>query len=136
MDALVKQAWVGALRSDRFRRGAGNLAKHGENGIEHCCLGVLCELAIEAGVQLDRQDDDFSLFFDGQESYPPRAVIAWAGLAGQVTSVGDVIVKSASVIPDDVRESITANDAPLTLGSINDHRVPWDVIAKVIDDQL
>ena len=41
------QAWVEALRSGKYKQGKGVLAN--DNG-EFCCLGVACELALEAGI--------------------------------------------------------------------------------------
>ncbi len=48
----IKAKWVAALRSGDFTQGVGNLAfkPDPESGMRHCCLGVLCELAIEDGV--------------------------------------------------------------------------------------
>ncbi len=37
----VKQAWLQALRSGEYKRAQGQLRKYSE----HCCLGVLCEVA-------------------------------------------------------------------------------------------
>jgi hypothetical protein len=41
-----RRAWVEALRSDKYKQGQGCLRL----GDRFCCLGVACELAVEAGV--------------------------------------------------------------------------------------
>lgn len=47
MNPRVKTLWVDALRSGNYKQGRGAL--HDViNG--HCCLGVLCDLAVKAGV--------------------------------------------------------------------------------------
>lgn len=42
----IKAAWVEALRSGKYQQGKNYLNSEGR----YCCLGVLCELAVEAGV--------------------------------------------------------------------------------------
>lgn len=45
MDAQVKAKWVAALRSGKYKQGQQNLkTKWLDNIVEHCCLGVLCEI--------------------------------------------------------------------------------------------
>lgn len=49
----IKERWVNALRSGKYRQGKTELVqpdcKLGE-GLVYCCLGVLCDLASEDGV--------------------------------------------------------------------------------------
>lgn len=40
MSKIVKQKWLNALRSDKFKQGQGALCEHGR----YCCLGVLAEV--------------------------------------------------------------------------------------------
>jgi hypothetical protein len=49
------QLLVAALRSGKYKQGIGRLVRITDNGKEHCCLGVACELYIEAGNKLDAQ---------------------------------------------------------------------------------
>jgi hypothetical protein len=46
MNQNIKQRWLEALRSGKYKRGTGTLkAKQlGEKGYRYCCLGVLCDL--------------------------------------------------------------------------------------------
>jgi len=77
MDDLVKREWCKALRSKDFEQGRDTLLKGGK----HCCLGVLCELAIEAGLGIQKSKVFRDIFiFDNSETALPDIVVAWAGL--------------------------------------------------------
>lgn len=41
MDATIKQQWVDALRSGKYRQARGRLR---DDGDAMCCLGVLCDI--------------------------------------------------------------------------------------------
>lgn len=85
MTPEVKVWWLEALRSDRFRKGQGNLRAIDPNdGLTyHCCLGVLCEVAIEHGLDLDVQfaSDKRTAYFQGEALLLPDEVVQWAGLS-------------------------------------------------------
>jgi hypothetical protein len=77
----VREAWVAALRSGRFEQGQGFLNKDGKL----CCLGVLCEVAIEAGVPVKKQvdseyGDPSNISYDEHGAFPPESVREWAGV--------------------------------------------------------
>lgn len=86
----VKTEWVAALRSGQYKRGRYQLR---DNDDRYDPLGVLCELAIKAGVGLERRQYDRSdgKFFgwtyrDPNQSHAlatglPEAVCAWSGLS-------------------------------------------------------
>ena len=81
----IKAKWAAALRSGVYQQIIGSLANR-TNG--RCCLGVLCDLAVEAGIArtlpvpgrsyisyvsvTDPSDHDSGLL--------PSAVVRWAGL--------------------------------------------------------
>lgn len=48
MDPNIKAQWVAALRSGEYKQGKYVLHNVDENTF--CCLGVLCDLAVKAGV--------------------------------------------------------------------------------------
>lgn len=53
MNADVRAAWVAALRSGEYKQGHGALCQddpEAEGEKLYCCLGVLAELAAEAGI--------------------------------------------------------------------------------------
>lgn len=81
----VRRRWINALRSGEFKQTHGILRgpifdkithdqkynRKGEPLVGHCCLGVLCELAVKAGVIKD---------FEGETLVEYPQVIAWVGL--------------------------------------------------------
>lgn len=94
MDPNVKQIWTTALRSGKYQQTEG-LLKRKENGKwGHCCLGVLCDEAVKAGVKLNtyectREDDKtIDMAFDDVYSVLPIAVQRWAGLPDPNPTIG------------------------------------------------
>jgi hypothetical protein len=76
MNPEVKKAWIAALRSGNYEQGHEMLARVPDEDAtdertEHCCLGVLADLAVQGGVIED---------FDGNKSFPDIKVMNWAGL--------------------------------------------------------
>jgi hypothetical protein len=140
----VRRAWTKALRSDRFRQGRGRLARSyvpitDVNTVdltstsdatldvptaEFCCLGVLCVLALEAGVdvrtELRRSLTDRHLtltqLFDGRDSYLPTSVTTWSGLRA----------------PNPVIR-VTAATTYTTLSMLNDRGTPFVDVADAIE---
>lgn len=78
MNPEIKTEWVAALRSGKYQQGTDVLTSVAKG--TNCCLGVLCELAVAAGVPLYVEDVDGKRTYDGNDFYPPTAVIKWAGL--------------------------------------------------------
>lgn len=78
MKPEIKKMWVEALRSGKYAQGKGRLRGNGNN---YCCLGVLCDLAVNDGVckwiktaYYYSIDDKYA-----SNSLPP-VVQSWAGL--------------------------------------------------------
>lgn len=85
--------WISALRSGRFKQGRGALKVVQDGVAEHCCLGVLCELAVEAGVKVDVKGPfgpEGYVLFDESSGTLPNSVRLWAGLG----SVDPLLVTS------------------------------------------
>jgi hypothetical protein len=89
MHATVKIKWVTALRSGKYPQGKGQLKAIPKNSdvAEYCCLGVLCELAVEEGVlpaptRGDREGMEvvFAYGTMDEAAVLPREVKKWAGL--------------------------------------------------------
>lgn len=82
MDPEKKGWWVEALNSERFRKGKGALRERHDDGLTyHCCLGVLCEVAIEHGLDLElATGPDGQTYFDNEALLLPGKVMEWAGL--------------------------------------------------------
>lgn len=72
----VQDLWIEALSSGKYIQGKGVLGNH-HNGF--CCLGVLCQLAVDHGV---------IEYFGPMKHHPPKEVMDWAGLK---TNSGDYI---------------------------------------------
>lgn len=81
----VQQAWVDALRSGNYKQGQAVLR---DADGRSCCLGVACEMAVDAGVLSDehvktKYSEDAEktvVFYDRAELYPPSTVVKWLGL--------------------------------------------------------
>lgn len=92
----IAEKWVSALRSGEYSQTTGMLVEHdGDNGdiVGYCCLGVLCELAIKDGADVeyyapkrhfyddDREDPYWvGAAYDGADALLPASVMAWSGV--------------------------------------------------------
>lgn len=144
MNADVKALWLTALRSRqittktgavrKFKQGYGKLCRVNDDGSDGmCCLGVLTELAVEAGVlppgELRDTESYNGCYYEYDNGFGistevnvlPPAVMVWAEL-------------------DDSNPSIECREAPngdvSCLTSLNDVGETFDVIADVIEAEL
>lgn len=78
----VREAWVAALESGDYEQTTdGQLGYPYDPGgapSDYCCLGVLCDLAIKAGLIKDEGIDGR---FNWGAAFPECQVADWAGLA-------------------------------------------------------
>ena len=96
---------------------------------KRCCLGVLCDMAVEAGVidpptVVNTGDADrptYELSYDGQHVYLPISVQSWAGL----DSADPVLVDC----PDDDHRHVQCDE---TGSQMNDRHVPFVQIGETI----
>ena len=106
----IADRWVAALRSGEYGQLTGGLAN--KERTQHCCLGVLCELAIAEGVSVYMEPDHPTnpswMKFDNLLGALPESVGTWAGMTrskGRVLAAmndaGDPFVKIADVIESD-----------------------------------
>jgi hypothetical protein len=134
MNQEAKQQWVTELRSGNYQQTNGYLRRNGEHE-GYCCLGVLCELAVQANVipvaELDtvlvrdgnvynygRTDDD-----PGSVAYLPRQVRVWAEL-GQ----DDPLIQ----LPEAIRDGGDKE----SLAGLNDSGFTFDQIADMVENLL
>jgi len=99
MKKKIKDLWVEALRSGKYRQGKGYLNNNGR----YCCLGVLCELALKAGVLKEKFRMMGRTYYyrtgevsgkEGAAILVPSKVMEWAGLKSASGSVsGKSLVK-------------------------------------------
>jgi len=80
------QKWVDALLSGKFSQGKNALRTKEGNKDLYCCLGVLCEVAIEDGVPLEIEDNlhnselypkGWNISYDAEYIFPPDLVYEW-----------------------------------------------------------
>lgn len=85
MNPEIKKKWTDALRSGKYEQGYNRLkniilVSEGKDLVTHCCLGVLCELAVEEKIcyENDRYfgSKEHVLSWDAL----PKAVSFWAEL--------------------------------------------------------
>ena len=90
MNAETKARWLARLRDGSRRQGRNRLETIEEDGASSfCCLGVLCELAVEDGVIARSLDEVTGIVkYDGDANYPTPRVTAWAGLPDSWAVVG------------------------------------------------
>lgn len=139
MKPFAKTLWIEALRSGKYRQGKGTLRQRVRNGegylmpdvVEHCCLGVLCEIAFEQGiVQRDENFDNEgrTRYFspsemDASSDFLPQVVKKWAGLSDSNGGMVEIIW----------------GDLPLTsslIGLNDDRGYTFNDIAAIIEEQL
>lgn len=88
LDELVKR-----LRSGEYAQGTGALRVRAASGRDlYCCLGVMCEMAVEDGVIERKSNSDVGSAYSYSSgmgeyeynAYLPPAVIDWAGILSDV----------------------------------------------------
>lgn len=95
MNTDIKTRWIAALRSGDYEQGYTLLNSNGK----FCCLGVLCELAVDDGV-VTAKDEPISGnpgmrytalgdVYDSSITTLPWTVRNWAGLTSGDPMVGD-----------------------------------------------
>lgn len=81
MNPEVKAEWLKALRSGEYEQGTGQLKRVSSDGPVYCCLGVLEDLAVKAGITEGwderSRDDKKSHGYKATLSVP---VMDWADL--------------------------------------------------------
>jgi len=82
MNQEIKAQWLTALRSGDYEQGYGHLNVKSLGGVPHfCCLGVLCDLAVKAGVVESYEEGAWTLYGEsGEGGGLPPEVQKWAGL--------------------------------------------------------
>jgi len=81
MKKKVMKQWTKLLRSGKFKQGSGNLLHRGK----HCCLGVLCELALVEGVcDFEYNQTYNSNRYDQQSGTLPLSVREWSGMKSDI----------------------------------------------------
>lgn len=79
----IAEQWAQALESGEYKQGLHylHLGRNGEH--RFCCLGVLCELALKAGVRMRTRKvfkTEHVTEYNGETCYIPDVVQVWAGI--------------------------------------------------------
>jgi hypothetical protein len=158
VNAEVKQQWVDALRSGEYEQTKGRLRRGNPLDPEdlddgytpgYCCLGVLCDLAVKAGVtQLHEERPLEDSEYENERNYVsysygltenrkdgsvlPPEVAQWAGLEG-IDAVNPYVEPPT---PEPSAENDWTFTPRATLASENDGGKSFEEIAKTIEDVL
>ena len=140
MKKEIAKKWVAALRSGEYKQTRETLACDART--KHCCLGVLCELAIKDGVEMDVAECEYDLntlhdvpeaatytLFAGEAGGLPESVASWANVA---TSNGQIARKliDANLINANL---FGCKDEYVSLATLNDRGVEFGDIADIIE---
>lgn len=140
MDAGIKAHWLTALRSGDFKQGKGYLKSETSGSPMYCCLGVLCELAVKAGVieksELDveacvhsfsSKHPGIGISISTSSSYLPQGVADWAGIHYQGK------IYHEHVNSDEQHDLVRVR---VDLADLNDHKLDFAGIANVIEKEF
>lgn len=111
MKKKIAKIWCKALRSGEYKQDQHVL--HNKTRNTFCCLGVLCELAVKAGVEVDVIDIhqmDTVVNYDGDCAFLPESVQKWAGMES-----------TNGWIKGSTRSLSSLNDSGLSFNEIADH---------------
>lgn len=144
MNPDVKAKWLQKLRSGEYDQGRFFLRRKGRSEAEadrYCCLGVLCEVAVEEGVippavSGHSWGDYRYMYDDGSEQALPDAVADWAGLDDGLGTLVPGVARLESACPC---ASCRIGGIPEahTLAELNDDLgYTFDQIADVIEERL
>lgn len=115
MRADIAAEWADALESGEYIQGESALCyiDDATADLRHCCLGVLCELAIQNGCPVVKRvnSDTGDVSFDGLKDALPDSVSKWSGVRSQLGFYSE-------------RGDYLARD--------NDNEIPFPTIAKTI----
>lgn len=100
MNKEVMQKWVKALRSGEFAQAKAQL----ENCGTYCCLGVLCKLAEQEGVNVIKNENGY---LHGETLREQPDVLKWSGIRDNIGYLG-VGNESLTYLNDEKSYNFTA----------------------------
>jgi len=142
METDVKNLWIEDLRNPANKQGCGRLTKLDELDVRYdCCLGRLCQLAIDSGVNVTVKTCEVSglnrkyYVYDNTASTLPEIVVGWAGLNDY-----DPAITVSDITSEEIREKIKkklSQRSVVRLSRLNDDvELTFSEIADVIEDCL
>jgi hypothetical protein len=117
MNKEIKQQWVAALTSGKYKQGKGQLRE----GDKFCCFGVLCNLHAQAHPEIAAMQISGGEYM-GEAAFLPYAVAEWAGL----DSPNGAYTRGAYASSEDIE----------TLAADNDSGYSFRKIAKIIEEKF
>lgn len=116
MNPEVKEKWLAALRSGDYTQTRTALYKDGS----YCCLGVLCEIAVQEGVPLQVREtsimDTMYKYYNDESGLLPYEVQTWAGLINRNPNTTE-----------------SPEGYPRSMAELNDNGWTFEEIADVIE---
>jgi hypothetical protein len=148
MNSEVKKVWIDALRSGDYDQGLGQLHTMQNDIHAYCCLGVLCDLAIKSGIELEVKYDSTwengpkMFIYDGESGYLPEVVQQWAELdevnpiifIENICNTEEEIYSICNRIGDS--ENMLQEDLTYLISEFNDNGFSFEEIANIIDKTL
>ena len=118
MKKEVKDKWLEALRSGKYKQGRGFLKQEllTEEGFCYCVLGVLCEV-IKEEVGLTEETRGSVRRFDGLTASLPKQAQLYTGLYSQLPQVRH-------------------KQRKVSIASLNDIGMPFSELADIIEKQF
>ena len=130
MNARIKEEWVGALRSGKYKQGEAALRRETDEETEFCCLGVLCELYRQENPSLEwishpYQSGRTQLLNNAMVL--PDAVEKWAELNGADPEIATTETEGIENVFE---------EGHITLAKLNDWGKDFEYIADLIEEEL
>lgn len=145
MNPTIKEAWLQALRGRKYQQTTGTLFDAGPESMGFCCLGVLCDLAVKAGIiQAPTIISNFAHYGvegDISSSVLPKVVMKWAGMESPNPDVLYTYDEGCNCEYDQGCNAEPPEDCPndpnyRDLADINDNHASFEEIAALIEEQL
>jgi hypothetical protein len=96
MNPEIKQLWIDALRSGDYAQDTSKL--HNTFANTYCCLGVLCDLAVKAGVATEEEYGSFGNDEDRSQGTLPNVIGEWSGVDPEGRFKGTTGIAHTSLI--------------------------------------
>lgn len=143
MKRKVRDDLIARLRSGAYLQGNMRLRSLVEGEERFCCLGVLCEMAVEAGViEPSEEYEDLYInrrayMYDGKWSATlPDKVIAWAGVVSEYDERIDPPSGDLANEEGSGRFEIASTRLHSSLAEMNDSGVTFEQIAEYLEDEV
>jgi hypothetical protein len=120
----VKALWIAALRSGNYKQGRGVLRSEED---AFCCLGVLEDLAVKAGVT------DAGVLISGAYEYKDRSGVSATGLTPLVRQWSGIISTEAA-LPELVQ--VNSIECRSLVGLNDEAGASFEQIADVIEEHF